>query len=181
MKKFLALLLFAVSTASFAEMCTYVIRDNYGYEYQNFTRDSYTHSAACSFAEYDCKRALSEGQSVGRYYNAICMEKYWGPTYPQPYPPSYPQPYPQPYPREPQYPREPHYPREPQYPREPREPRYPHDPRDPREPRFPREPHRDPREPQFPRGPEMPTEPRDPRWPREPRGPEPREPQFPRR
>ena len=137
MKKILLFVLFAFSTNAVSELCTYTIRDNYGYEYQRFTRISYSYYAACSDAQWDCMRALSDAQSVGRYYNAVCLEEYTTPNYPTPYP------YPPQYPREPQYPRdprEPRYPREPHYPREPREPRDPRYPRDPRgpEPRGPR-------------------------------------------
>lgn len=85
MKTLLALFLFSLTTLSFAEICTSVIRDNYGYEFETFTRSSYSEQAACDLATYDCREALSYGQSVGRYYNAFCAIK---DDRRNPYPPS---------------------------------------------------------------------------------------------
>lgn len=72
-----------------AETCTSVIRDRSGYEWETFTRTSYSQQAACDQAIYDCHGALSFGQSVGRYYNAFC-EISSGPIEPQPTPAPYP-------------------------------------------------------------------------------------------
>lgn len=164
MKTTLALLVFLLSTVVSAEICSVVIRDQYGYDYDSFTRSSYSINAACDDATWDCRQKLSEYQSYGRYYNATCVVREVSPSYPPSYPPTYP-PYPPRYPD----PREPSYPRYPRYP-DPREPGYPRYPRDPREPSYPRYP-RDPREPTYPR------EPRDPREPpRHEPGSEPRRP-----
>lgn len=133
MKATIAFLVLLFSTIASADICTVVIRDQYGYEYDSFTRSSYSMTAACDDANWDCQQKLSDYQSYGQHYNSVCLVTDVTPSYP---PPSYPR-YPD-YPREPQYPR---YPREPQYPRDPREPRYPRDPGYPR-PRDPREPPR---------------------------------------
>lgn len=137
MKTTLAFLVLLFSTIVSAEICTVVIRDQYGYDYDSFTRSSYSMSAACDDASWDCRQRLSEYQSYGQHYNSICAEvrpsypPSYPPTYPPSYPPTYPPRYPPTYP--PRYP--PTYPR----PRDPREPpRYPPPsyprPRDPREP-----------------------------------------------
>ena len=68
-----------------AETCTSVIRDRSGYEWESFTRTSYSQQAACDQAIYDCHGALSFGQSVGRYFNAFC-EISSRPSDPQPTP-----------------------------------------------------------------------------------------------
>ena len=98
MKTLLALLLLGISSLASAEVCTSVIQDRFGYEYENFTRSSYSQQAACDQAVYDCRRALSDAQASGRYYDATCEIKYNNPTpppYPNPYPP-YPGPNPNP-------------------------------------------------------------------------------------
>ena len=90
MKKLLALLLLTLSSLAMAnESCTYVIRDNYGYEYESITRYGYSTQSACSDAAYECSRTLSYAQSSGRYYDAQCALKY-GPVNPSrpPLPPT---------------------------------------------------------------------------------------------
>lgn len=135
-KVLLTFLLLLGATSAFADYCTVVIRDQYGYEFDTFTRSSYSIDAACSDARFDCRTKLSDYQSWGRYYDAQCVIKNTSISYPiPPIPPAYP--YPD-YPRYPDYPTYPDYPREPRYPRDPYPPRYPRDPypapRDPREP-----------------------------------------------
>lgn len=76
MKIFLASILLTLSTFASAEVCTSVIRDQRnGYEYDSFTRSSYSRQAACDQAFYDCRDALSYAQSNGRYYGAQCEIK----------------------------------------------------------------------------------------------------------
>lgn len=163
------------ATAS-AEYCTTVIREykgpNYTYEYDNFTRTSYSTDAACSDAMYDCQRRLSDYQSRGLYYNAQCAVK--SNSYPSdPRPPSYPT-YPS-YPSYPSYPPSyPSYPPRDPYPSYPPRDPYPSYPpgRDPhypgRDPHYPgRDPGRDPgrfppgREPSYPGHPPAPRDPAD--------------------
>lgn len=96
MKTLLALFLLAFSAGAMAETCTSVIKDRSGYEWESFTRSSYSQQAACDQASYDCRGALSYGQSVGRYYDAFCEIKY---DRPNPYPDPNPYPNPNPYPR----------------------------------------------------------------------------------
>lgn len=96
MKTILALFLLTLSAFASAEVCTSIIRDQRnGYEYESFTRSSYSQQAACDQALYDCRYALSYAQSTGRYYDAQCELKY----IPAPYPNPNPNPYPNPYPR----------------------------------------------------------------------------------
>lgn len=139
-KATLAFLVLTFSTLAAADICTVVIRDQYGYEYDSFSRSSYSSTAACDDANWDCRQKLSMYQSVGQHYNSMCSVVDIISSYPTPLPPSYPR-YPD-YPREPSYPRYPDYPRQPSY---PREPSYPRQPSYPREPHYPRP--RDPREP----------------------------------
>lgn len=90
MKTLLALLVLCFSTVTMAsESCTFVIKDNYGYEYEQITRLGYSGSDACSNASYDCSVELSRAQQSGRYYDAFCAQKY-GPTTPSrpPLPPT---------------------------------------------------------------------------------------------
>jgi hypothetical protein len=101
MKAVMALFLLGVSTFASAEICTSVIKDRYGYEYESYTRSSYSQQAACDQASYDCQQALSYAQSTGRYYDAQCVLKFDNPVpnpYPNPYPP-YPGPNPYPNPQ----------------------------------------------------------------------------------
>lgn len=133
MKASLVCFLLFCSTFASAEICTVVIRDRVGLEYDSFTRISYSQSAACDDATWDCRQRLSDYQANGRFYDALCLVKIAAPNYPvPPVPPAYPPNYPAPYP--------------PQYPRDPREPNFPRDPRGPgREPQYPRDPgHREP-------------------------------------
>jgi hypothetical protein len=76
MKAMMVLILLAISSFSMADVCTSVIKDRSGYEWESFTRTSYSQEAACNQAIYDCRGALSYGQSVGRYYDAFCEVKY---------------------------------------------------------------------------------------------------------
>ncbi|MFA6238537.1 MAG: hypothetical protein WC635_14480 [Bacteriovorax sp.] len=76
MKTLLALFLLTFSAMASAEVCTSVIKDRSGYEWESFTRSSYSQQAACDQAIYDCRGALSYGQSMGRYYDAFCEIKY---------------------------------------------------------------------------------------------------------
>ncbi|MDD4974017.1 MAG: hypothetical protein PHY93_06680 [Bacteriovorax sp.] len=91
MKKLLALFLLGFSVGSMAEVCTSVIKDRSGYEWETFTRSSYSQQAACDQATYDCRGALSYGQSIGRYYDAACEIKFDRPN-PYPNPTPYPTP-----------------------------------------------------------------------------------------
>lgn len=87
MKTLLAFFLLTFSALASAEICTSVIRDRNGYEWETFTRSSYSQQAACDMAIYDCRGALSYGQSMGRYYDAFCEIKYDRPDpYPDPRP-----------------------------------------------------------------------------------------------
>lgn len=91
MKALLGLFLLSIAGMSFAgETCTYVIKDRYGYEYENHTRySSYSRDAACSDASWACSTALSNARAQGRYYDANCEMKYDGPNNPRPpYPPT---------------------------------------------------------------------------------------------
>ena len=98
-----------------ANYCTVVIRDQYGYDYDQFTSSSYSTDAACDDATWNCRQKLSEYQGYGRHYDAVCTVKTFTPNYPMPpIPPSYPPSYP---PRRPDYPREPG--RDPHFPRLP--------------------------------------------------------------
>jgi len=97
MKSLMALALFAFAAFAQAEVCTSVIRDSRGYEWETFTRSSYSTQAACDQAQYDCNSALSYARSQGRYYDAQCVLQYPNDPYPNPYPNPYP-PYPNPYP-----------------------------------------------------------------------------------
>ncbi len=97
MKSLLALLILGFSAFASAEVCTSVIRDRSGYEWETFTRSSYSQSAACDQALYDCRDALAYAQSYGRYYDAQCEIK-WNNPYPTPTPNPYPNPYPTPNP-----------------------------------------------------------------------------------
>lgn len=167
MKLLFTLLFLSTSSSVMADTCIVVIRDQYnGYEYDQFTRTSYSSDAACTDAIWDCRNRLSEYQVRGQLPYAQCAVKtifhdypdY--PRYPDPIPPRYPRdPYPPRYPDPipPRYPRDPYPPRYP----DPVPPRYPRDPYPPRDPRWPREP----REPRDPR----PMPPRDPHGPRLPR------------
>lgn len=74
MKVLIALILLSISTFASAEYCTSVIKDQYsGYEYENFTRWSYSRDDACYQAISECRQALYDAQSRGRYYNANCV------------------------------------------------------------------------------------------------------------
>jgi hypothetical protein len=74
MKNLLALILLTFSTFASAEFCTTAIRDQFTqYEYQSFMRSSYSHDDACFQAMSDCRAALNDAQSQGRYYNANCV------------------------------------------------------------------------------------------------------------
>lgn len=85
MKALLGLFLLTIASVSFAgETCTYVIKDRYGYEYENHTRYSYSKDAACSDASWSCNTALSNARAQGRYYDANCEMKYDGPVNPRP-------------------------------------------------------------------------------------------------
>ncbi len=87
MKIFISLFLLSMSTFASAEFCTSAIKDQYSqYEYQNFTRSSYSYDDACFQAITDCRRALADAQSQGRYYNANCLITSSAPT-PPPRPP----------------------------------------------------------------------------------------------
>lgn len=100
MKTALALFFLMFASWAQAETCTAVIKDRLGYEFESFTRSSYSQQAACDQATYDCRGALAYGQSIGRYYDAHCELKFDRPTpYPDPYPDPYPTPNPGPYPR----------------------------------------------------------------------------------
>ncbi len=80
-------LLLTLSTFASAEVCTSVIKDRSGYEFETFTRTDYSQAAACDQALFDCRNALSMAQSYGRYYDAICEIKYNQPNpYPRPNP-----------------------------------------------------------------------------------------------
>lgn len=73
MKILIALILMTISTFASAEYCTSVLRDQYSqYEYQQFTRYSYSRDDACYQAMNDCQGALYDGQSQGRYGTAYC-------------------------------------------------------------------------------------------------------------
>ena len=85
MKALIAIIILTISGLASAEMCTSVIRDRSGYEWESFTRTSYSKQAACDQASYDCRGALNYGQSIGRYYDAICDLK---DERPNPYPSS---------------------------------------------------------------------------------------------
>lgn len=92
MKVLLGLFLLMMTSLSFAgETCTYVIKDRYGYEFENHTRySSYSRDAACSDASWACNTALSNARAQGRYYDANCEMKYEsGPVNPRPpFPPT---------------------------------------------------------------------------------------------
>jgi len=75
MKTLLIFLLLAISGLVSAEVCTSVIKDRRGYEWESFTRSSYSQQSACDYAIYDCNGALSYGQSMGRYYDSYCEIK----------------------------------------------------------------------------------------------------------
>lgn len=136
MKVLIAFLVLLIANIASADICRVAIVDQYGYEYDNFIRSSYSTNAACDDATWDCRQKLSEYQSYGRLYNAICRIKEITPTYPSPSP--YPNPYPYPYPAPTPYPyptpNPPRYPSPAPYPRDPREPPR-HDPGS--EPRYP--------------------------------------------
>lgn len=73
MKYLITLFFLTLSTMASADFCTSVLRDQYSqYEYQQFTRSSYSRDDACYQAMSDCQRALFDGQSQGRYYGAVC-------------------------------------------------------------------------------------------------------------
>ena len=76
MKTLLALILLGISGLASAEFCTSVIKNRSGYEYEIFTRSSYSQQAACDQANYDCTRALNDAQASGQYYDAFCEIKY---------------------------------------------------------------------------------------------------------
>lgn len=91
MKALLGLFLFSIASVSFAsETCTFVIKDRYGYEYENHTRYSYSKDAACGDASWSCEQALANARAQGRYYDATCEMKYdSGPGNPRPpFPPT---------------------------------------------------------------------------------------------
>jgi hypothetical protein len=108
MKALLALFLLGISAVVSAEVCTSVIKDRSGYEWETFTRSSYSQPAACDQAMYDCRDALAQGQASGRYYDAVCdikMDQYPNPSpYPNPFPTPSPYPNPNPYPTPNPYP-----------------------------------------------------------------------------
>ncbi|MDO9181068.1 MAG: hypothetical protein Q7U04_01605 [Bacteriovorax sp.] len=85
MKLLLACILLTISGLTSASECTSVIKDRSGYQFESFTRSSYSQQAACDQAIYDCNGALSYGQSVGRYYDAHCEIQFDQPA-PSPYP-----------------------------------------------------------------------------------------------
>lgn len=90
MKIIFALFLLTLSTIVGAEVCTSVIKDQRtGYEYEEFTRSSYSRQAACDQAIYDCRGALAYAQSYGRYYDAICEIKFSRVPTPSPIPRNY--------------------------------------------------------------------------------------------
>jgi hypothetical protein len=75
MKSLILLLILSFSTWASAEVCTNAIKDNYsGYEYEYFTRSSYSQEDACFQAGYDCRNALSYYQSQGRNYSSSCIQ-----------------------------------------------------------------------------------------------------------
>jgi hypothetical protein len=91
MKTFVGILFLVLSNIVAAEVCTTVIKDQRSnYEFETFTRTSYSKQAACDMAIYDCQTALSTAQSYGRYYGAICEIKYTPSPSPSPYPNPYP-------------------------------------------------------------------------------------------
>lgn len=102
------ILLGIISLCSFSVLadysCTATIKDN-GMSRETFTRYSYTQSAACDTARFDCNNFLSDMQSRGYYRNAYCLaDRNDYPDYPD-YPnPDYPNPYPFPYPNDPRPP-----------------------------------------------------------------------------
>ncbi len=99
MKTLVGILFLVLSNIVAAEVCTTVIKDQRSnYEFETFTRTSYSKQAACDMAIYDCQTALSTAQSYGRYYGAICEIKYTPSPSPSPSPSPYPNPYPNPYP-----------------------------------------------------------------------------------
>lgn len=98
MKTLFALLFLATAFTAQAETCTSVIKDSRGYEWESFTRSSYSQASACDQATYDCNQALSWARSQGRYYDAQCVLKWQNDPYPNPYPSPYPTPNPNPYP-----------------------------------------------------------------------------------
>jgi hypothetical protein len=74
MKSLLTIILLTLSGYASAEFCSTAIVDQYSqYQYQQFTRSSYSHDDACYLAMTDCRRALSDGQSQGRYRTAACQ------------------------------------------------------------------------------------------------------------
>ena len=74
MKFLLALFFLTFQTIASAEFCTAVIKDlTSGYEYENYTRNSYSHDDACYIAMSDCRFSLGNAQAQGRYYNANCF------------------------------------------------------------------------------------------------------------
>lgn len=101
-KTLFALLALSFSLAASAEICTAVIQDSRGYEWETFTRSSYSMPAACDQAQYDCNSALSWARSQGRYYDAQCVLKWQND--PGPWPNPYPNPYPNPNPNPNPYP-----------------------------------------------------------------------------
>ena len=84
MKTLVIFLLMAISGLVSAEVCTSVIKDRRGYEWETFTRSSYSQQSACDFAIYECNGALSYDQSMGKYYDAFCEIKYDRPIPPPP-------------------------------------------------------------------------------------------------
>lgn len=84
MKTLITLFFLCLQTYASAEICTSVIKDRIGNEWETFTRSAYSQEAACDQAMYDCQTNLSYGQSRGRYYDAYCDLK-WG-NYPTPSP-----------------------------------------------------------------------------------------------
>jgi hypothetical protein len=84
MKILIALFTLAISSFASAEFCSSALRDQYSqYDYQIFTRSSYSRDDACAQAIYDCRAALYDGQSQGRYNTAVCVISDYAPV-PQP-------------------------------------------------------------------------------------------------
>ena len=76
MKKIIIFVLLVISSLASAEVCTSVIKDREGSEWETFTSSSYSQQAACDQASYNCNNALTYGQSIGRYHNAYCELKF---------------------------------------------------------------------------------------------------------
>jgi hypothetical protein len=82
MKTLIALLFLSVTSVSFGtEICSFSVKDRYGYEYETITRSGYSTQSACSDAEYACRVLISDAQARGKYLDAVCVYKS-GPAFP---------------------------------------------------------------------------------------------------